>query len=106
MICLEFRGVVLGEFEVDVVVCEVVVDFGVGVEFVVNIIMFFFVKDDFEEFVVVFFGVDVFVNDFDGVGEVGKDGVVDSGECVGMGMFLFLGVVRVGRVFGVGEDMV
>lgn len=68
---LVFGGVGLGEFEDDIMVGEVFVNFGVGVEFVVNIIVFFFVKDDFEGFGVVFFGVDMFVDDFDGVDEVG-----------------------------------
>ena len=101
---LEVRGGALGELEVDVAACETTVDLRVGVEAVVNTTTLLLVKDDLQELAAVLLGADALANDLDGVGEVGKDGVVDSSEGARAGTLLLLGVASAGRALGAGKD--
>lgn len=94
----------LGELEVDVAASEASVNLGVGVQTVVNTTTLLLVKDDLEELAAVLLGSDTLTDDLDGVGEVVKDGVVDSSESSGAGSLLLLGVARAGRSLGSGKD--
>jgi hypothetical protein len=101
---LELSGLSLGELEVDVAASEAAVDLGVGVQAVVNATTLLFVKDDLEGLAAVLLGADTLTDDLDGVGEIGKDSVVDSSESAGTGALLLLGVAAAGRTLGAGQD--
>ncbi len=97
-------GTALRELEVDVAACQTAVDLRVGVEAVVNTTTLLLVKDDLEGLGAVLLGADTLANDLNGVGEVGKDGVVDSSQSAGAGTLLLLGVAGAGRALGAGKN--
>jgi hypothetical protein len=97
-------GTALGELEVDVAASEAAVDLGVSVQAVVDATTLLLVKDDLEELAAVLLGAETLADNLNGVGEVGQDGVVDSGESAGAGTLLLLGVARAGRALGAGQD--
>jgi hypothetical protein len=97
-------GTALGELEVDIAASEAAVDLGVSVQAVVDATTLLLVKDDLEELAAVLLGAETLADNLNGVGEVGQDGVVDSGESAGAGTLLLLGVARAGRALGAGQD--
>jgi hypothetical protein len=97
-------GTALGELEVDVAASEAAVDLGVSVQAVVDATTLLLVKDDLEELAAVLLGAETLADNLNGVGEVGQDGVVNSGESAGAGTLLLLGVARAGRALGAGQN--
>jgi hypothetical protein len=97
-------GTALGELEVDIAASEAAVDLGVSVQAVVDATTLLLVKDDLEELAAVLLGAETLADNLNGVGEVGQDGVVDSGESAGAGTLLLLGVARAGRALGAGQN--
>ena len=103
-ISLELSGLSLGELEVDVAAREAAIDLGVGVQAVVNTTTLLLIEDDLEGLAAVLLSADALTDDLNGVGEVGKDSVVDSSESAGTRTLLLLGVAAAGRALGAGQD--
>lgn len=101
---LELGGTSLGELEVDVAAGQSSVDLRVGVESVVDATALLLVEDDLEGLAAVLLGADALADDLDGVGEIGQDGVVDSGQGAGTRTLLLEGVAGAGGALGAGED--
>lgn len=101
---LVVSGTALGELEVDVATRQSSVDLRVGVQAVVNTTTLLLVEDNLEELAAVLLGADALTDDLDGVGEVVKDGVVNSSESSRTGSLLLLGVAAAGRSLGAGQD--
>jgi hypothetical protein len=94
----------LGEFEVDTLASEALVDLGVCVQPVVNTTTLLLVKNDLEDLATVLAGPLALANNLDGVDEVVEDGVVDSGEGSGTRALLLLRGARAVGALGTGED--
>ena len=77
--CLDLVGG-LRKLEVDTLACQPLVDLRVGVEAVVDTTALLLVENDLEDLGTVLLGAQTLANNLDWVDEIGKDGVVDSGE--------------------------
>lgn len=94
----------LGELENDVTAGQTTVDLAVGVETVVDTALLLLIQNNLQGLAAVLLGADALADDLDGVDEVGKDGVVDSGQSAGTGALLSLGGARVDGALGAGQD--
>lgn len=70
----------LWELEVDTLAGQTLVDLRVGVEAVVNTTTLLLVEDDLEDLGAILLGAQTLSDNLDRVDEVGKDGVVHSGQ--------------------------
>lgn len=94
----------LGELEGDAAAGQLAVDLRVGVEAVVDAAALLLVQDDLEGLGAVLLGAEALADDFDGVDEVGEDGVVDGRQSAAAGALLLLGVAGAGGALGAGQD--
>ena len=101
---LVVRGGALGELKVDALASEALVDLGVGVESVVDATTLLLVENDLEDLAAVLAGAETLADNLDGVDEVGKDGVVDSGKGSRLGALLGLRAARAVGALGAGQD--
>lgn len=80
------------------------VDLGVGVESVVDTATLLLIEDNLQQLAVVLLGAQTLADDFDGVDEVGEDGVVDGSQSSRTGSLLLLGVAGASGSLGAGQD--
>lgn len=80
----------LGELEVNTTASQFSVNLRVGIESVVNTSLLLLIENNLQDLGAIFLGAETLANDLNWVDEVGKDGVVDSGECSGTRALLSL----------------
>lgn len=80
----------LGELEVDTTARQLSVNLRVGIESVVNTSLLLLIENNLQNLGAIFLCAETLANDLNGIDEVGKDGVVDGGECSGTRTLLSL----------------
>lgn len=101
---LVLGGTSLGELKGNTTASQLAVDFGVGVEPVVDTSTLLLVQDDLEGLGAVLLGAQALADNLDGEDEVGQDGVVDGSQGARAGALLGGGVAAAGGALGAGQD--
>lgn len=97
-------GSSLRELKVDTLACQTLVDFGVGVETVVDTATLLLIENDLEDLATILLGAQPLSDNLDGVDEISEDGVVHGGQSTRAWALLGLRSATAVAALGAGQN--